>query len=123
MEDEQGVSPEELEAIAAGARRDVVRRNIEQTAGDTDGLLETNAKAVAQVRDDLYRIVLALAEANSLAGVRNAVAPLVAEARAYVDGVEARTIRGTYLTMGRAAVFAETNTRQTAVSDAVTPPE
>ena len=81
-------SPKELVASA--------RQQIRQTAGDTDSLLGTTSDTVHLLLYELGQLLPALSNAQSLAEVRAAAAPLAATLGAFAQSVDESSIRLPY---------------------------
>ncbi len=112
-------SKEEHAAIMNAATRSGVRAVIHNTSGDPESLLGTTSDAVALATYDLARLLASLADAQTLAEVRAAVAPMAERARAWIDAIDAGEVRLPALEKGRPLVESEIDRRITAVADAL----
>ncbi|KMW56987.1 hypothetical protein AIOL_001945 [Candidatus Rhodobacter oscarellae] len=100
-----------------------IRQRIDERAGDSLSRLGTTSDAAALAVFGLASLVAKLSTAGSLAEVRAAAEPFAAMSADFLAKVEAGDVKLPFMAKGIEATIAEIETRATAVTEALTPPE
>ena len=103
--------------VAATDARGSIRREIDQTAGDTLSILGTASDGAQLIIYQLSKLAKSLSEANSLAEMRAAALPLADLTAGFLAGVESGDVKLTCLVKGEAQVITDIEQRATAVAE------
>lgn len=99
------------------AKLTILRDQIGKNAGDVASLLGTTADAAQLLLIRMAQMAAALAEATTLAEMRDAAKPFADLTADLLSDVDGGDVKMPYLLKGEAAVLEEISTRSTAVAD------